>query len=164
MIGSIIGAGIGAIGSIFGGIKASKAMKNVKKNINQQMADNENWYAEEYYSDATQRADAQRAIQMTMEEVRKRNQQARATQAVTGGTDASVAAEKAANNQAVAETMASIAADAADRKDQIQQQYRATKSNLNGQLNQLEMGKAEAIGQAVQGVTGAANKIAGAIG
>lgn len=164
MIGSIIGAGLGAIGSIFGGIKASQAMRKVKDNINAEKADNEAWYNAEYYNDATQRADAQRAIQMTMEDVRKRNQQARAMQAVAGGTDASVAAEKAANNQAIADTMSSIAADAADRKDQIQQQYRATKSNLNGQLNQLEMGKAEAIGQAVQGVTGAANKIAGAIG
>ena len=34
MIGSIIGAGIGAIGSIFGGIKASQAMRKVKDNIN----------------------------------------------------------------------------------------------------------------------------------
>ena len=31
MIGSIVGAGLGAVGSIFGGISASKAMKKIKK-------------------------------------------------------------------------------------------------------------------------------------
>lgn len=164
MIGSIIGAGLSAAGAIAGGIMSAKAMKNVKKNLNRQMQDNESWYNAEYYADATQRADAQRAIQMTMEDVRKRNQQARAMQAVSGGTDESVAAERADNNQAVSETMSSIAAQAANRKDAIQQKYRATKSELNSQLNDLEMQRAQAIGQAVQGVTGAGASIAGALG
>lgn len=42
MLGSIIGGAIGAAGSIFGGISASKAMKKVKRNLQQQ--DNQNWY------------------------------------------------------------------------------------------------------------------------
>lgn len=163
-IGSIIGAGLGAIGSIFGGIKASQAMRKVRDNINAEKADNEAWYNAEYYNDATQRADAQRAIQMTMDDVRKRNQQARAMQAVAGGTDASVAVEKAANNQAIADTMSSIAADAANRKDEIQQQYRQTKSALNANLNNMELNKAQAITQATQGVVGAGSKIAEALG
>ena len=163
-IGTIIGAGLGALGSIFGGIKASQAMRKVKDNINAEKADNEACNKAEYYNDATQRGEAQRAIEKKMEEVRKRNQQARATQAVTGGTDASVAAEKAANNQAVAETMASIAADAANRKDEIQQQYRQTKSALNANLNNMELNKAQAITQATQGVVGAGSKIAEALG
>ena len=85
-------------------------------------------------------------------------------QAVAGGTDASVAAEKAANNQAIADTMSSIAADAANRKDEIQQQYRQTKSALNANLNNMELNKAQAITQATQGVVGAGSKIAEALG
>ena len=36
ILGGAIGAGLGAVGSIFGGISASKAMKRVKKNLQEQ--------------------------------------------------------------------------------------------------------------------------------
>ena len=44
MTGSLIGAGLQAVGSIFGGISASKAMKKVKKNLQQQKQANQDWY------------------------------------------------------------------------------------------------------------------------
>ena len=50
------------------------------------------------------------------------------------------------------------------RGDEIQQQYRQTKSALNANLNNLEMNKAQAITQATQGVVGAGSKIAEALG
>ena len=164
MLGTIIGGGISALGSIFGGAKASKAMRNVRDNINRQKAENDAWYNSEYYADATQRADAQRAINMTMEEARKRTRQARAMQAVTGGTDASVAAESAQNGEMIADTMASIAADGARRKDAIQQQYRETNAALDKQLNDMETGRAKAISEAAKGVASAGAKIAERLG
>ena len=101
MIGSIIGAGLSAAGAIAGGIMSAKAMKNVKKNLNRQMQDNDSWYN---------------------------------------------------------------AAQPANRKAARQQKYRATQSARNSQLNDLELQRAQAIGQAVQGVTGAGASIAGALG
>ena len=70
MIGSLVGAGLSAVGSIFGGISASKAMKRVKKNLQSQRQENENWYDRRYNEDATQRADAQRILTYTEESIR----------------------------------------------------------------------------------------------
>ncbi|MCM1405167.1 MAG: hypothetical protein NC210_01960, partial [[Clostridium] fimetarium] len=76
MIGSLIGAGIGAVGSIFGGIKASEAMREVKRGIERQRKKNQDWYDRRYNEDATQRADAQRALEITREQIKRRNRAA----------------------------------------------------------------------------------------
>ncbi len=123
MIGSLVGAGLSAVGSIFGGISASKAMKKVKKNLQAQKQANQDWYDRRYNEDATQRADAQRILTMTEESIKNRNRQAAGAQAVMGGTEESVAAAKAANNQALADATSQIAVNAEARKDQIEQTY-----------------------------------------
>ena len=161
MIGSIIGAGLSAVGSIFGGISASKAMKKVKKNLESQKQANEDWFNRRYNEDATQRADAQRILTMTEESIKNRNRQAGATQAVMGGTDESVAAAKAANNQALADATSQIAAGAEARKDQIEQTYQQKDAQMNDALNNLEINKAKNVSTAVQGLTQAGAGIAG---
>lgn len=155
----IIGAALGAAGSIFGGISAAKAMNKVKRNLQDQMRANQNWYDRRYNEDSTQRADAQAALTKTEEAIKNRNRQAAGVQAVMGGTDESVAAAKEANNKALAETMSQIAANGDARKDSIENQYLQTKSDLNSQLNGLEVQRANAIGGAVQGVAGLASKM-----
>lgn len=162
MIGSIIGAGLSAVGSIFGGISASKAMKKVKGNLESQKQANEDWFNRRYNEDATQRADAQRAITQTEERLKNRNRQAAATQAVMGGTEESVAAEKAANAQASADLASQIAAGAEARKDRIEQTYQQKDAQMNDALNNLEINKAKNISTAVQGLTQAGAGIANA--
>ena len=109
IIGSAIGGALGIGGSIFGGISASKAMKKVKKNLEGQMKDNQDWYDRRYNEDATQRADAQRILTITNDNIRQRNKAAAGAQAVMGGTEESVAAAKAMNNQALADATSQIA-------------------------------------------------------
>ena len=162
LIGSIAGGALGAAGSIFGGISASKAMRRVKKNLQAQKEANQNWYDRRYNEDATQRADAQRILTLTEESIRNRNRQAAGAQAVMGGTDESTAAAKAANAQALADATSQIAAGAENRKDQIEQTYQQRDSQINEALNNLEINKAQAISQAVQGVAEAGAGIAGA--
>jgi len=162
LIGSIAGGALGAAGSIFGGISASKAMRRVKKNLQAQKEANQNWYDRRYNEDATQRADAQRILTQTEESIRNRNRQAAGAQAVMGGTDESTAAAKAANAQAVADATSQIAVNAENRKDQIEQTYQQRDSQINEALNNLEINKAQAISQAVQGVAKAGAGIAGA--
>lgn len=162
LIGSIAGGALGAAGSIFGGISASKAMRRVKKNLQAQKEANQNWYDRRYNEDATQRADAQRILTLTEESIRNRNRQAAGAQAVMGGTDESTAAAKAANAQALADATSQIAAGAENRKDQIEQTYQQRDSQINEALNNLEINKAQAISQAVQGVDKAGAGIAGA--
>lgn len=162
LIGSIAGGALGAAGSIFGGISASKAMRRVKKNLQAQKEANQNWYDRRYNEDATQRADAQRILTQTEESIRNRNRQAAGTQAVMGGTDESTAAAKAANAQALADATSQIAVNAENRKDQIEQTYQQRDSQINEALNNLDINKAQAISQAVQGVAKAGAGIAGA--
>lgn len=161
LIGSIAGGALGAAGSIFGGISASKAMRRVKKNLQAQKQANQNWYDRRYNEDATQRADAQRILTQTEESIRNRNRQAAGAQAVMGGTDESTAAAKAANAQALADATSQIAVNAENRKDQIEQTYQQRDSQINEALNNLEINKAQAISQAVQGVAKAGAGIAG---
>ena len=161
LIGSIAGGALGAAGSIFGGISASKAMRRVKKNLQAQKEANQNWYDRRYNEDATQRADAQRILTQTEESIRNTNRQAAGAQAVMGGTDESTAA-KAANAQALADATSQIAVNAENRKDQIEQTYQQRDSQINEALNNLEINKAQAISQAVQGVAKAGAGIAGA--
>lgn len=161
MIGSLVGGALGIGASIFGGVSASKAMKKVKKNIEGQQAENESWYNRRYNEDATQRADAQRILTMTNENIRKRNQQAAAAQAVMGGTEESLAAAKMANNEALAEATSQIAVAGDRRKDAIEQQYKERDAQLEDKLNNLEIGKAQAISQAAQGVAQAGASMGG---
>ena len=161
MIGSLIGGAMGIGASIFGGVSASKAMNKVKKNIENQQSENDAWYNRRYNEDATQRADAQRILTITNENIRQRNRQAAGTQAVMGGTEESVAATKAANNEALAEATSQIAVAGDRRKDSIEQQYQARDAQLNGQLNDMEVQKANAISQAAQGVAQAGANMGG---
>lgn len=153
IFGSAIGGALGIGGAIFGGISASKAMKKAKSMVEDQAAENRSWYERRYNEDATQRADAQRILSKTNDSIRQRNQHAAGTQAVMGGTEESVAAAKAANNQALAEAASQIAVNGERRKDNIEQQYRLTNRELNDRLGSFEVGKANAVAQAVQGVS-----------
>lgn len=161
MIASLVGAGLSAAGSIFGGIKASEAMKKVQSNLKEQKQRNEDWYNQRSNEDATQRADAQAIITKTEEAINARNKSAAGAQAVMGGTEESVAAAKAANAQALADATSQIAAAGDRRKDAIEQQYQQRDAQLEDSLNNMEVNKAQAISQAVQGVTSTAGKIAG---
>lgn len=159
-LGSLIGGAMKIGGSIFGGIKASQAMKQVENNLNDRMRENQEWYDRRYNEDATQRADAQRMLAMTMDAIRDRSMDAKGTQAVMGGTEESMAATKAANAKALADTAAEIAVAGANRKDQIESQYMAKKDSLNDKLNNLQTQKANNIVNAVNGVSSAASDIA----
>lgn len=153
----LIGTAVGAAGSIFGGISASKAINRAKRNIEEQRKKNQDWYDQRYNEDATQRADAQAILTKTEESIRNRNNAAAGAQAVMGGTEESVAATKAANNQALADATSNIAVNADRRKDAIEQTYQQNDANYVNQLNNLEQQKAQAISQAVQGVGEAAS-------
>lgn len=163
LIGSIAGGALGAAGSIFGGISASKAMRRVRKNLEAQKQDNQNWYDRRYNEDATQRADAQRILTMTEESIKNRNRQAAGAQAVMGGTDESLAATKEANAKALADAASQIAVNGENRKDQIEQTYKQRDAQIDETLNNMDINKAQAIGQAAQGVMKVGSGIAGAI-
>lgn len=139
------GAGIGALASIFGGIASAKAMKDATKKIEQQREDNKSWYNQRYNEDATQRADAQSMLTKTQEALKQQNKNAAGTQAVMGGTQETVAAQKQAGANTMANATSQIAVAGANRKDNIESTYRTKDDNYNSQLVNMDTQRANAI-------------------
>lgn len=160
MIGSLVGAGMKVAGGLIGGITSAAQERKVRKNIENQMKENQDWFDRRYNEDATQRADVQRVLTNLNDTIRQRNKQTAGTQAVMGGTEESVASAKAANNEAIADTTSRIAAAAEARKDDIENIYLANKSRLNQELNANRMQTAQNIAGAVNGVAQAGADIA----
>ena len=165
MIGGIISGAAGAAlkigGAIAGSRAARRAAKRARNMVNAQIGENQNWFDRRYNEDATQRADAQRLLTMTQDSIRNRNKQAAATAAVMGGTNESVAAEKAAASSALTDTMSQIAASAADRKDRIEGQFRQRNAGLNQQMIDIENQRANSVAAAASQMQGVGDTIAG---
>ena len=148
ILGGAIGLGIGAVGSILGGIAGSRASKKVNENLQEQRRRNQDWYDRNYNEDATQRADAQAILSRTEEAIKARNRAAAGAAAVTGGTEESVAATKAANAQAMADATAQIAVNGERRKDAVDQRYQAKEDAIQSEMRDAERQKADEIGKA----------------
>lgn len=147
MIGTIAGAALKVGGAIYGGIKSANAMRKVQEDLARRQKENQDWYNMRYNEDATQRADAQRVLEMTRQAIKNRNRAAAATQAIMGGTDESVAAERAANAQAMADAAGQISLAGEQRKSAIENQYMTQKDKLADAQNNLQMQKAQAAQQ-----------------
>lgn len=160
MLGGIIGGAAGALGGIFGGISKNKMLKQQMAMINEQKRENQDWYDRRYNEDATQRADAQAILTKTADMIKQRNQQSAGTQAVMGGTEESVAAAKEANAKALSDATSQIAVAGAQRKDQIEGQYRERQQQLDETLRMLEGQKQNAFDIASNAVGGAVNGFA----
>ena len=159
MWGAILGAAIGAASSLYGAYKSSEAAKEANRKVAEMQRENQNWYDRRYNEDPLQRASAQRVLTRTQEMLRDRNKAAAGRAAVMGGTEESVAAEKARNNEALAEAASRIAAQGDAQKDAIEQQYRATKQGLTQQQIGIEQQRANNIAQAAAGVGKAASAL-----
>lgn len=159
-IGSMIGAGMQAAATIYGGIKNAKAYNDVIGSIKQQQQENQDWFDRRYNEDATQRADAQALLTQTANSIKERNRQAAGAAAVMGGTDESVAAAKAANNEALVDATSKIAAAADQRKDSIESQYLSKNADLNSQINDMTLKKAQNTAATVEKVASAASNFA----
>jgi hypothetical protein len=138
MEGAIIGGALGAVGSIFGNISKKRTLRMQKEALRRQKNANEDWFKRRYNEDATQRADAQRLLTMTEEAIKQRNKAAEGRRAVMGGTEESVAAEKEAGNRVYADVVSQIAANAADRKDEIEKQYQEKKEGYEDKIAKIE--------------------------
>lgn len=164
MLGGIIGAAVGAGGNIFGGISKNKMLKKQMAMVKEQQKANQDWYDRRYNEDSTQRADAQAMLTRTAEAIRQRNQQSAGSAAVMGGTEESVAATKAANAQAMADATSSIVQAGEQRKDSIEQQYRAKDEAYNDALRQLQGQKQSILDIAGGAIGGAASGFASGMG
>lgn len=163
MLGTLIGAGLGLASSIAGGVANRKARRKQEQMIAQQQKENQAWYDRTYNADPTKRADTVRLLTQMQEQIKNRNKAAKGRQAVMGGTEDSTTAVKEANNKTLADTTSQIVAANESRKDNIEQQYRERKNQLQNQQMGIEAEKAADTANAVAGVAGTAANIAATI-
>lgn len=163
MLGTLIGAGLGLASSIAGGVANRKARRKQEQMIAQQQKENQAWYDRTYNADPTKRADTVRLLTQMQEQIKNRNKAAKGRQAVMGGTEDSTTAVKEANNKTLADTTSQIVAANESRKDNIEQQYRERKNQLNNQQMGIEAEKAADTANAVAGVAGTAANIAASL-
>lgn len=133
MIGAIIGAAGSVASSLIGGAQAKRAAENANNELANQRQKNEDWYRRRYNEDYTQSAEAQAAMTRARELAREQMQAARGTAAVMGGTEAGIAAAQGAANDMLADTMSGIAQNATARKDAVESQYLQTDAALSQQ-------------------------------
>lgn len=163
MLGALIGAGLGLASSIAGGLANRKARRKQEQMIAQQQKENQAWYDRTYNADPTKRADTVRLLTQMQEQIKNRNNAAKGRQSVMGGTEDSTTAVKEANNKTLADTTSQIVAANESRKDNIEQQYRERKNQLQNQQMGIEAEKAADTANAVAGVAGTAANIAATI-
>lgn len=77
-----------------------------------------------------------------------------------GGTEESAAAAKEANAKALSDATSQIAVAGAQRKDEIEGQYRERQQQLDEKLRELEAGKVDGFGMVNNAVGGAADGFA----
>lgn len=160
MIGAIVGAAAQIGSSIAGGINAARQRRKMRRDLQRRQDENLEWYKRNYNEDATLRADAQRAINTAAEAAKDRTRRARGVQSVVGGTDEALAAREAANSEAIARTASNIAADAANRKDRIEDAYMNRRDALSDKQQQMREQHAQDIAEATTNAISAAGTLA----
>lgn len=163
MAGAIIGAALTAASAIAGGISNSARRRAVKRLRGQQLRDNQTWYNQEYNADPTQRADAARLLTKMKEQLQERTKAARGRQNVIGGTEDSTTATKEANNSTIADTTSKMYASNQARKDNISDEYRKTKAEIQGQQMADEANAEANTAETVKTVAAVGAQIANAV-
>lgn len=161
MVGQILSTAAQVGSSIYGAIKSSQANKRAEKLLQNQRDENKRWYDQKMAEDYMQRSDVQNVLRKQRELLNEQYQRARATNIVAGGTDESLALQQKAANEAMGDTVADIAANAANYKDSVENQYRAQDAALNQQQTGVEQAKAQAIAQAAGQVGSAVGGLIG---
>ena len=152
---------IGIAANIYGGIKASNAMKQIRDSLVHQREANRDWYDRRYNEDATQRADAQRVLNKAEEIFRQRNKQQQGSAAVMGSTDEAMASAKAANANALADAVSKIDVASQSRKDRIEDKYMSTDRSLQNQINDMDANMADNTSKMAGEVASAASELIG---
>lgn len=149
----LVGAGLSLASGIYGGIKASKAAKKQEQLINNQEAKNDAWYNRNYYQNYLDSSESRAAIKRVEGTMKKRNQEAQATAAVTGATPEAVLAQQENDQKLMSDTIGNLAARSDARKEQVdavnQQNQQNIASLRMGQQQANESGGSQLIGNSL---------------
>ena len=141
MIGAIAGAVGGLASGIFGASQQRKAAREQRRELARQRAANDAWYKRNYYQDYLNTVEAQNALKRYRNAWAEQTQQARARQAVTGGTPEQAQAVAEAGGEAMGNVMGTLAAQGQQNRQAIDAQKLAMDANISQQ--QAAMAEAE---------------------
>ena len=119
-----LGLGLGAAGSAANFISQAKEARKRRRALDERERENEAWYKRKYNELGTESASAQRALTAMRDAQQQRMNRASGAAAVSGASSESVAAEKAAANKAIGDTVSAIAARDDARKERVDDEYR----------------------------------------
>ena len=163
MIGSIAGGLTSAVGGILSASKMNKTYDQVIKAYQNRMQDVKDHRDALYYQDPTQSAENQVAVTNAQKVLDEATEKARGANAVTGGSDESVALSKQAAQEQVGKMMQDAAVQGAQSKENVW-------NNADSQIGKMTeyiastqkekgLGQAKAISQAAGGLASAANSL-----
>jgi hypothetical protein len=167
----LIGAGVGLASSLYGAHKSASEAKKQEAELARQRAANEAWYNRNYYQDYLNTVQAQNALKQYRNAWAERTKEARARQAISGGTAEQAQAVAEAGGEAMGNMIGNLAAKGQQDRTAIDAQKLAMDTNLSQQAaqiaenrqaaaQQLMAGGASMITSSLQGMGGKANKAA----
>ena len=125
LVASAVSAGVGAASEG----RQRRRMEQERRRWN---AENDALFNRDFYSDFTQRADAQNIIRQMREEMNRQSGIDRNTAAVMGTTHAMQVANKEARNKGMANLFGGLAAQGQQWKDNVQARHLARRHSLQG--------------------------------
>lgn len=143
VLGALSAAG-GLYSALSGKSAARKAAREQKRLMAQDRARNDAWYQRNYYQDYLNSVEAQNAIKQVKDAWAERTQEARARQAITGGTPEQAVAVAEAGGEAMGNTVAGLAAQGSAIKRQVDAQKMQMDANASAQEAQIAQAKQQA--------------------
>ena len=149
-------AALGSIGSaIYGAAKSAKYNRAAQQQLTDNYMDTQRVLQSELRKDYTSRTDFQNILNRQRELLDEYTKRERGVNAVIGGNDSAVFAQKKANAASVANTMSNIAGRAATYKEGVQNKILANDANYTQQMANLKLQQGQTVANAAGQVTGA---------
>lgn len=151
---SVIGitsAVLGAAGAGYGAWKSADEAKKQEEELAKQRAANEAWYQRNYYQDYLNTVEAQNALKRVRNAWDEHTREARARQAITGGTPEQAQAVAEAGGKAMGDVVGNLAAQGQQNKAAIDAQKLAMDTNLSQQAAQIAANKQAAAQELISG-------------
>ena len=133
--------GLGAAGSAANFISQAKEARKRRRALDERERENEAWYNRKYNEVGAESASAQRALTAMRDAQRQRMDRASGAAAVSGASSESVAAEKAAANKAIGDTVSAIAARDDARKERVENEYRRERRAIENARDNISLQK-----------------------
>lgn len=160
LIGSIVGGATSLVGGIFAGKAQSKAYRAALQQYQDRMDQIRAHLDNVYYQDPTQTAESQAAVTQARELLGEQAKRVAATNAVTGGTDESVALQKQAAANATGDILSNAAVQGAAKREALYQAGDQAITEMNNYIAQTKLNKGLAKAKSITDAAGGLAKVA----